>query len=420
MLYPQTNAIRLCTSLNGLWQWSYNKTFSDQLKPKLISVPGRFSSHPELRNHQGYLWLRTSFQVNALQLAQRLVLFFESISHGASVYINGNLAVSHHGANQAFEVAINDLVHPGENYLSIYLSNLLDEGSCPAATLIQNENDFHMSDIAQDTILDGGIDGNVFLYSTAWSFVQNIHCSTMWKEDSCDLSVTASLLGFEQNINWYLHDDSKIIGEGSGKNVTFFLKKSTYWHPSRPHCLKLEVQTTAENSPIDHYILPIGLHPLEATNTTNIIQLKAIDNAPLTASKLLSQQSQYLNKKAILISQEPFLHNLLSFCDRMGIQAILELPPYPPKESKLDDSEARLSILKHYINCYQHHPSILAWGLGHCETEFNEENIAPYLRIIARKDGKKRPLFYRSHRQSLFLYPNKKTILTSEIQTIQL
>lgn len=419
MLYPQTNAIRLCTSLNGLWQWSYNKTFSEKCPPKLISVPSRFSSHPELRNHQGYLWLRTSFQVNAMQLTQRLVLFFESISHGASIYINGHLATSNYGSNQSFEIAINDLVHPGENQLYIYLSNLLDENSCPAATLTQNKDGFFISGIDKNYVLPGGIDGNVFLYNTAWSFVDSIRYHTKKEDGKWLLSARASLLGFDQNINWYLHDEGTIIGEESGKNVTFILNEPKFWQPSKPHALKLEIQTTAENTPIDHYILPIGIITPDIAKSIDIVQIQTHDNTPLTVSTLISKQSSILKGSALLFNQEPFMHNLLSYCDQMGIPAIIELPPHPPIESKLDDSNARLSILKHYIDCYQYHPSLIAWGLGYCESALKKETVIPYLRIIDRADDKKRPLFYRSKEQSLFVYPHSYVLLQNDVTILK-
>lgn len=404
MLYPQTNAIRLATSLDGLWEWSYKKSFPQQGAPNLFLVPGRFSSHPKLKNYFGELWLRTTFQVNALQLTQRLVLFFESVSHGVSVYVNGKLAVSHHGTNQPFEVAINDLVHPGENQLYVYLSNLLDENSCPAATLLKTESGYRLENVHDDVALDGGIDGHVWLYSTAWSFIDDIGCHAHWIGNECKLSLYASLLGFEQTVHWYLHADNKIIADATGTNSVMTLQAPSFWRPNSPHRFQLEIQTSAENTPIDHYVLPIGLLKNQWMQPKKFLTWSKDKEKSLTTNVLQNHESLVQEGAALLLTQEPLQHDLLTYCDITGIKTAPSLPAYPPKNSKLQDTDARLSAFSALLHFYKHHPSITAWGIGLFDSDQlpDLERLKPYLKLLQAKDSNNRPLFFYTDSRIIF------------------
>lgn len=120
MLYPKANECHMVTSLDGFWNFRLeeaNENVDPQqplTDPISMAVPASFNDQvidERIRNHSGYFWYETSFDISKMQLTQRNVLRFGSVTHEATVYINGKEAGHHVGGFTPFEIELNDLVH---------------------------------------------------------------------------------------------------------------------------------------------------------------------------------------------------------------------------------------------------------------------------------------------------------------------
>ena len=120
MLYPESNECRMVTSLGGFWNFKVEDQQVDPAQPLSnsisMAVPASFNDQvidQQIRNHDGYFWYQTTFNVSKMQLAQRNVLRFGSVTHEATVYVNGKQVVHHQGGFTPFEIESDGQIHVG-------------------------------------------------------------------------------------------------------------------------------------------------------------------------------------------------------------------------------------------------------------------------------------------------------------------
>lgn len=107
MLYPIATPTRALLDLSGLWKFMIDEELTpiDVNKPlpteDVISVPASFNDQTasqKIRDHSGYVWYETNFEIAKPLRSQRLVLRFGSATHEAWVYLNGQEITHHKGA----------------------------------------------------------------------------------------------------------------------------------------------------------------------------------------------------------------------------------------------------------------------------------------------------------------------------------
>ena len=140
MLYPILTESRAILDLNGVWDFLLAKenTVVDVTRPletkDVMAVPGSYNDQgalDEIRFHVGDVWYEREFSLPKSLMNERLVLRFGSVTHHATVYVNGKEVVTHEGGFTPFEVAINDIVTVGKNRLTLKVNNVLDYSTLP-------------------------------------------------------------------------------------------------------------------------------------------------------------------------------------------------------------------------------------------------------------------------------------------------
>jgi beta-glucuronidase len=126
LLRPQESAVRERKSLAGLWEFALDPTaegrtagwFGGRLPAaREMPVPASFNDvlvDPTVHGHVGEVWYQTAAWVPAGWAERRIVLHFESVTHRATVWVNGTEVVTHSGGYTPFEAEVTGLVRPGE------------------------------------------------------------------------------------------------------------------------------------------------------------------------------------------------------------------------------------------------------------------------------------------------------------------
>ena len=173
MLYPESNECRMLTSLDGFWNFKVEEQPIDPAQPLAnsitMAVPASFNDQvidQQIRNHDGYFWYQTTFNVSKMQLAQRNVLRFGSVTHEATVYVNGKQVGYHQGGFTPFEIELDGQIHLGENDLKVRVSNLLSNKTIPVGKLTEENGNYHV-DPNFDFFNYAGIHRPVKLYTTS-------------------------------------------------------------------------------------------------------------------------------------------------------------------------------------------------------------------------------------------------------------
>lgn len=137
--YPRPQFVREnWQNLNGTWGFRFddaNKGESEKWNLKFesnqqIQVPFTYEtklSGIQDESSHNYVWYHRGLTVDGDRLPEnRLILHFEGVDFFAKVWVNGKFAGSHRGGYARFSVDITDLVHDGENDLTVKVEDTFD------------------------------------------------------------------------------------------------------------------------------------------------------------------------------------------------------------------------------------------------------------------------------------------------------
>lgn len=126
-------------NLNGPWQFAFDQGKSGMARKlyesgpeagdqfdKMIQVPFCPESKLSGIEHTDFIhavWYRRTVELTGDQLAGRALLHFGAVDYEAVVYVNGAEAGRHLGGYTSFSLDVTNLVHPGENILTVYVQD---------------------------------------------------------------------------------------------------------------------------------------------------------------------------------------------------------------------------------------------------------------------------------------------------------
>lgn len=137
MLYPTLTKTRSLYDLSGLWQFKLgDHNPEDCLSTEdVMVVPTSFNDvvvDKDKRNYIGDFWYERLVDLPKLAKDDELVLRFGSVTHNATVYVNGRELASHKGGFTPFEVVVpEDLYQDHQIRISVRANNILDYSTLP-------------------------------------------------------------------------------------------------------------------------------------------------------------------------------------------------------------------------------------------------------------------------------------------------
>lgn len=221
MLYPMENRVREVKSLDGIWNFKFdkeNKGFEEKWYCRPLqdavpmAVPASYNdlvTDAEEKEHLGYVWYETCFVIPAGWDGKRIVLRFGSATHHAVCYLDGQEIMRHKGGFLPFEADITDFAErsfrEGKSEeepfrLTVALSNVLDWSCLPSGEVVRKDGPGYPEGYEyQDTFFDfynyAGIHRPVKLYSTPKNHIEDIVIKTRLNEDMTEACVTAGITG---------------------------------------------------------------------------------------------------------------------------------------------------------------------------------------------------------------------------------
>jgi beta-galactosidase len=112
---------------NKDWQFYFAYNFEQGIKKETVTLPHTWNAMEVLKGVPDYN--RTSaiyenkFNVLPAWAGKRLFLYFEGVNSVATVFVNNKSAGTHKGGYTAFAIEITDAVKPGENSVTVQVSN---------------------------------------------------------------------------------------------------------------------------------------------------------------------------------------------------------------------------------------------------------------------------------------------------------
>lgn len=276
MLYPIITETRSCFDLNGVWKILLEKpdTKIDVSEPldtkENIIVPGSFNDQlltNEARNHVGNIWYEKKITIPKNILDQRIVLRFGSVTHEATVYLNGKEIAHHIGGFLPFEVEIHEFVNNGDNRLTVRVNNILDYSTLPVG--IYEEKQVN-GDIVKENIPNfdffnyAGINRPVKIYTTAHNYISDITFDYTVINNDAKIKVLVDTIGSSQEVKIKIFDeDGKLVFETTNVDEEIFIENFKPWQPLDAYLYKVKVEVSFENGNIDIYEENLGIRTVE-------------------------------------------------------------------------------------------------------------------------------------------------------------
>jgi beta-glucuronidase len=447
LLYPITTHSRVVLNLDGVWKFKVEEpvgsiTAATPLQTtEVMAVPASFNDqtdNPQLREHNGYFWYETDFEVADLLKTQRLVLRFGSVTHEAWVYVNGTEVAHHRGGFTPFEAEVNDALVDGTNRLSVRLSNLLDYTTLPVGNSTETTDDAGNPQYSVDENFDfynyAGIHRPVKLYSTPHDYIKDVTVvpDIDLAHQQATIHLTTEVGGTFDTVQVTILDEQHHpVAQGTGTDASLTIDNVHLWQPLNAYLYTAQITGLRDGQVVDTYEEPFGVRQIEVTNG----QFK-INGAPFYFKGFGKHEDTYVNGKGLneaynvldiklmksmgansfRTSHYPYSDEMMRLCDREGIVVIDETPAVGLMlnfnfdiENKMDGlnkdqtwstlktTAAHRQVIQEMIDRDKNHACVVMWSISNESAHYApgaHDYFAPLFDLARQLDPQKRPCTY--------------------------
>ncbi|MCG7338072.1 beta-glucuronidase [Staphylococcus sp. ACRSN] len=288
MLYPVVNEKRQITDLNGIWKFKLEHDddpihIEQPLDTELVmAVPGSYNDqgvNAEIRNHVGNVWYERTIFIPEILQNERIVLRFGSATHKATVYLDGQVIVSHQGGFLPFEVELDHGIQTGQHRLSVCVNNILDETTLPVGKY-EESIDEHGKTIKTNTpnfdfFNYAGLHRPVKLYTTPKAYIKDITLVPEVLKDKAQVNYDIATNKDDVDIRIRLLDESSnVVAEGSGQKGIIEIEQPHLWQPLNAYLYQFEVSLYSDNKLIDIYTERLGIRSVKVKDGQFLINDK--------------------------------------------------------------------------------------------------------------------------------------------------
>jgi len=430
MLFPQESETRETKELSGIWQFrvdwkgeGYTKGWFQHPLERTIPMPvpssyNDITQDPEIRDFIGDVWYERFFFVPRSWEGKSIHIYFGSVTHRATVYINGEKVTQHTGGFLPFQADITNVVKVGkENRVTVVVNNILDNHTLPPGRLLEYNDDAHppgfrVQEIGFDFFNYAGIHRPVKLLALPREYITDIKVTTNIDNGSgiVDYLIkpTTDTLKVEISVS---EPYSTTITKRHGSKGTINIPNANLWSPADPFLYNLTVKILDKHDRcIDTYHLPFGIRTIRVENNHLLlnnepiylkgfgmhedmdIKGKGFDNAILVKNFNLLK---WIGANSIRTSHYPYSEEFMFYADREGILIIDELPASGMNTENKDEKifegiidektlQNHLKTLEELIDRDKNHPSVIMWSIANEAATYEKNAEAYFLTLFKR------------------------------------
>jgi len=433
MLYPQDNECREVKDLSGVWRFRCDFDgegltsgwHAKALDPTIpMPVPASYNDitqDAKIRDHVGWVWYETSFFVPISWLYKKIFLHFGSVSHHASVWINGEKAGDHKGGFLPFRFEVTPQIwFDRENRLTVAVSNMLDYSCLPPGEIRETRDDMHPPGFkAQEYFHDffnyAGIHRPVKLLALAQNRIESISVTTEIADSrgivNYDVTTTTDPAGAGGQFEVRLLDrEGKMVLSGNHGQGTFVVPNAVFWEPGRPYLYTLVVRLIDKSGKAsDCYRQRVGIRTVKVVGKKFFLNAKPFyfkgcsrhEDADIRGkgfdwptSVKDSNLLKWLNANSFRTSHYPYAEEILDLADEEGFCVIDELPAVGLNnwneavplftDGKIDAKtlEHHCQVLAELIARDRNHPSVVMWSVANEPGTFHEAAFPYFKKVI--------------------------------------
>ncbi|MBQ4109676.1 MAG: beta-glucuronidase [Clostridia bacterium] len=444
MLYPSENAFREVKDLCGIWNFKADnsgvgnseKWYENKLENTiLMPVPASYNDITQdisLRDFIGDVWYQKDFYVPSSWKDKRILIRFGSVSHNASVWINGKYAVEHKGGYLPFEAEIGKFINFDKpNCVTVRVGNILDYGTLPPGKIEEYPFDdypegFRRQIIQHDFFHYSGIHRPVKIYCTEHDFIDDITVVTDIGENCGTVKYSVKIAG-NGDVTVSLRDKcGNEVASGNGENGVLKVENPHLWNVGDGYLYTLEVKLSNNGRTVDLYEQKIGIRTIKVEGCKILlngkpvhftgfgrhedsnIHGKGLDNAlNIKDNNLL----KWIGANSFRTSHYPYSEELMDIADEEGFLVIDECsavgfnfwgagkPVFCPELISDEALTTHIREMKELIARDKNRPCVIMWSVAN-EAATYEESSRPYFKKVidtARQADSTRPITIIEH-----------------------
>jgi beta-glucuronidase len=437
MLRPRDTLTRERKSLTGLWRFRldgagegrsagwYRGPLPDARE---MAVPASYNdvfTDQDTRDHVGDAWYQTTVRIPRGWDGRRVVLYFESATHRATVWVDETEVVSHEGGYTPFEADVTEHVRAGEEFrLTVVVDNTLSFQTIPPGVVLDTPEGKRQK-YWHDFFNYAGIHRPVWLYSTA-----SAHLT--------DLTVVSGLDGATGTVEYrteadgadglqvraVLRDaDGGEVAQGTGASGTLSVPGVYPWAPGDGYLYELEVQLVDGDTVVDSYPEDVGVRTVAVDGTRFLINGepfhftgfgkhedipvigKGHDDAYLLRDFELLD---WIGANSFRTSHYPYPEAVMEYADRRGIVVIDETAAvglnmglgggifgaqgyvtYSDETVNDTTREVHAQAIRELVARDKNHPCVVLWSIANepeSDTEGAERYFEPLFTLTRELD----------------------------------
>lgn len=357
MLYPAQTSSRFVENLSGIWDFKlddgtgldagwYARPLEDA---ETITVPAAYNDLKEgtkYRDHYGWVFYQRNVAVPQFAMDQRVMLRFSSVTHHARVYLNGELICTHEGGFLPFEVQINDALKPGDNLLTVAVSNVINYSTLPVggeSNMMNSMMGGMMGDTGEapqrnnpnfDFFNYAGILRPCYIYTTPQEHIEDVSLVPSVDGTTATISYEVEAVGEGECTVTVFDREGEKVAESAGTSGELVIENVTLWNPGAAYLYNVKVTYGS-----DVYELPYGVRTVRVEGTKFLINEKPFyfkgygkhedtfpagrgENMPMNVKDISLMKWQGAN--SFRTSHYPYSEEMMRLCDAEGIVVIDE------------------------------------------------------------------------------------------------
>ena len=396
MLYPQSNAYRQVTGLDGFWDFRFDPQEEGKAAGwgagfaggRPIAVPAswndQFADH---RDYLGTAWYQTRFDRAWGWEDKKVFVRFASVNYLAEVWLNGTYLGQHEGGHLPFQFQISTLLKPEGNLLVVRVDGALapdrvPPGNVPADPLHSFANSVNYPPGSFDFFPFCGIQRPVLLFAVSPAALEDLTVTTAIRDSTGSVHIRLERpAGSTARVRLQGHG-ADLSAETGGDTLALSVPQAAFWAPGAPNLYDLTVELLQDGQVFDRYTLPVGIRTIQVVGDTLLLNGQPIylkgfgrhEDFPVTGRGLVEavivkdySLMEWMGANSFRTTHYPYSEQMMDLADRLGFLVIDETPAVGLffAETGL---RRRLQVCRRYvrelIDRDKNRPSVIMWSLA--------------------------------------------------------
>ncbi|EEV5623194.1 beta-glucuronidase [Escherichia coli] len=454
-LFPQESATRRVKDINGIWRFKIDKNNEGRHQNWArgltdttdMAVPSSYNdifTEKEHRDHCGDVWYETEVIIPKEWEDKDIFVRFGSVTHQATVWVNGTEVVSHVGGYLPFAGLLNGIVRFNDkNKIVVVVNNELSRTTLPCGHVNEYEDGTREVKPWFDFFNYAGIHRPVKLLALPKYRITDITVVTDFEETTGKIDYTIEArVPDNARVHVTLYDaKGNPVSRNEGTSGQLLIKNVRLWKPGEGYLYTLEAIIRSDDYLIDQYSLETGIRTVRIEGNKFLI-----NNEPFYFKGFgKHEDSEYrgrgydpvvnlrdfellkwINANSIRTSHYPYAEEFMQLANRRGLVVIDEVSAvgqfdmmnggggisalgagissttekvkfFDNEDVRTDGLATHKQAIEELFRRDKNHPCVVMWSLAN-EPDTTQEASGEYFRQVfeyARsQDPQNRPLTF--------------------------